>query len=390
MRITRIEAVPYSIPYRKPLRFASGEVHEAAHVLVRVHTGDGVVGVADAPPRPFTYGETQPSVVAAVCTLFEPALIGLGLLEREKMHARMNRTVGNPAARAAVDMAVWDALGRHLGQNVSALLGGFADGMRVSHMLGFDTPERMVEEACRVRAEHGVTTFKVKVGRRPFSLDVAVCRALREELGDGVDLYVDGNRGWTAEESVRALRAMADLDLLFAEELNPADDVLGRRRLVRQSPVPVVADESATRPGEVTRELLGGSADAISIKTARTGFTGSQRVLFECEGLGVPVIIGNQIDGQLGTACSVVFGAAYEATTRHAGELSNFLDMSDDLLTDPLVISGGRLPVPAGPGLGVAIDEDKLAHYRLDSPTGPTPGARPADRRPGAASPTTA
>src|SRR6185295_18651031 len=81
----------------------------------------------------------------------------------------------------------------------------------------------------------------------------------------------------------RALREMADLGLTFAEELCPADDVLGRRWLVARSPVPFIADESATRPGEVTRELLGGSATAISIKTARTRFTASQRVLHECE-----------------------------------------------------------------------------------------------------------
>jgi len=366
MKITRVEAVPFSIPYVKPLHFASGEVSAAEHVLVRVHTDDGVVGAAEAPPRPFTYGETQASIVAVVTSIFAPAIIGLSLLERERIHARMGRTVGNLTAKAAVDMAVWDALGQSLDQNVSALLGGWTDHMRVSHMLGFDTPERMVEEATRMREEHGITTFKVKVGRRPFSLDVDVCRALRAEMGDDVELYVDGNRGWTAEESARAMRAMADLDLLFAEELSPADDVLGRRWFVRRSEVPVVADESATRPGEVTRELLGGSADAISIKTARSGFTEARRVLFECEGLGVPVIMGNQIDGQLGSACSVAFGSAFEATSRRAGELSNFLDMSDDLLTDPLVIADGRLRTPDGPGLGVRVDEDKLTRYRQD------------------------
>ena len=70
MKITKIEAIPYTIPYRKPLRFASGEVRAAEHVLVRVHTDDGVVGTADAPPRPFTYGETQAGVIAAIDGLF--------------------------------------------------------------------------------------------------------------------------------------------------------------------------------------------------------------------------------------------------------------------------------------------------------------------------------
>jgi L-Ala-D/L-Glu epimerase len=366
VKITKIEAIPFAIPYRKPLRFASGEVHVASHILVRVHSEDGIIGQAEAPPRPFTYGETQESIAAVVEKVFAPEIVGLSCLDRESIHAILNRTVGNPTAKAAVDMAVWDVIGKSLQQPVTRLLGGYSDRMRVSHMLGFDEPAKMVAEAERMRDTYGITTFKVKVGRRPFMLDVDVCRALREGLGDSVELYIDGNRGWSASESMRALRAMDDLDLTLAEELCPADDVLGRKWLVEQSPIPFVADESATRPGEVTRELLNGAANAISIKTARTGFTYSQRVLYQCEGLGVEVVIGNQIDGQIGTMCSVVFGSAFKSTTQRAGELSNFLDMSDDLLTEPLEISGGTLAVRQTAGIGIDIDPDKLAKYRQD------------------------
>ena len=311
MKIVKVEAIPFAIPYAKPLAFASGEVRTADHVLVRVHTDDGLVGTAEAPPRPYTYGETQESIVAVVEKLFAPQLLGLTVLEREEVHARLDRTVGNPTAKGAIDMALWDVLGQAAGMPVSALLGGYTDRMRVSHMVGFAPAEEMVAEAERVRDTYGITTFKVKVGRRPYRQDVAACRALREQLGADVELYIDGNRGWTASESARALREMADLDLLFAEELCPADDVLGRRWLVAQSPIPFIADESATTPAEVTREILGGSATAISIKTARTGFTGSQRVLHQCEGLGLEVVMGNQIDGQIGSLCTVKIGRAH-------------------------------------------------------------------------------
>lgn len=367
MKIVAVEAIPFAIPYVKPLRFASGEVHNAEHVLVRVRTDDGVVGVAEAPPRPFTYGETQAGIVAIIQTIFAQQVVGLTLLDREQVHARLARTVGNPTAKSAIDMAMWDALGKTLGLPVSDLLGGFTDRMRVSHMLGFDEPAAMVAEAEKIVDSYGIRTFKVKVGRRPVELDTAVVRALRERFADNVELYVDGNRGWTASESMRAMREMADLDLLFAEELNPADDVLGRRWLVERLDVPFIADESAPTPADVTREVLGRSATAVSIKTARTGFTQSRRVHHLAEGLGLEVVIGNQIDGQVGTACAVAFGAAYELTSRRAGELSNFLDMSDDLLTRPLQISGGQLVVPSGPGLGIDIDESRLQHYRLDN-----------------------
>ena len=366
MKITAIEAIPFRIPYVKPLKFASGEVHVADHVLVRVHTDDGVTGVAEAPPRPFTYGETQSGIIAVIDQVFAPQLTGLSLLEREVAHARMGRTVANPTAKSAIDMAMWDALGRTLDLSVTELLGGFTDRMRVCHMLGFEEPAAMVAEAERIVATYGIRTFKVKVGRRPWQLDTEVVRALRERFGTEVELYVDGNRGWSATDAAQAMRAMSDLDLLYAEELCPADDVLGRRWLVDQLDVPFIADESATTPAEVTREILGGSATAVSIKTARTGFTTSQRVHHLAEGLGLEVVVGNQIDGQLGTACAVAFGSAYRATSQRAGELSNFLDMSDDLLAEPLQIHDGTLAVRPGAGLGVQIDPDKLARYRTD------------------------
>ena len=367
LTIERIEAIPYAIPYTKPLRFASGEVRTADHVLVRVHTSGGLMGQAEAPPRPYTYGETQTSIVAVVDQIFAPALIGTSILDREQHRASLQRTIGNPTAKAALDMAIWDLIGQSLGQPVHRLLGGYTDSMRVSHMLGFDDPQTMVDEAARMIDEHGITVFKVKVGREPYQLDVEVVRALREAYGEKIELYVDGNRGWSASDSARALAEMADLGLTLAEELNPADDVLSRRWLVQQCPVPFVADESATTAAEVTREILGGSATAVSIKTARTGFSESQRVLHLAEGLGVEVVMGNQIDAQVGTLCSVVFGAAHRASSRRAGELSNFLDMSDDLLAEPLTITDGRLAVPTDPGLGLQVDEDKLTRYRQDA-----------------------
>ena len=367
MKITAVEAIPFVIPYAKPLKFASGEVHIAEHVLVRVHTDDGVVGIAEAPPRPFTYGETQAGILAVINGVFSGQIVGLTLTEREVVHARLALTVGNPTAKAAIDMAIWDALGRTLELPVCELLGGYTDRMRVSHMLGFDEPAAMVTEAEKMLELYGISTFKVKVGRRPVTLDTAVVRALRERFGDAIELYIDANRGWSASEALRAMKQMADLDLLFAEELCPADDVLGRRWLVEKLDVPFIADESVPTPADVTRAVLGGAASAISIKTARTGFTGSQRVHHLAEGLGLEVVMGNQIDGQLGTACAVTFGAAYRLTSRRAGELSNYLDMSDDLLAQPLRIRDGVLHVPAGVGLGVDIDPGKLARYRTDN-----------------------
>lgn len=366
-RIVEVRTIPYAIPYRKPLKFASGSIDVADNVLVEIVTSVGVVGVAEAPPRPYTYGETQDSIMAVINQVFAPAVIGLSVLDREVARRRLARTVGNPTAKAAIDMAMWDAWGKIIDTPVHSLLGGFVDELRVSHMLGFDDPEIVAAEAVELRETLGISTFKIKVGRRPIHLDVAVCTAVREAVGDEVELYIDGNRGWTATESARAIRMLEDVGLSQVEELCPADDVLSRRWLVSQCLVPFVADESATTPADVTREILSGAATAVSIKTARTGFSDSLRVSHLAEGLGIDVVIGNQIDAHLGTVCSLVFGASQEITARSAAELSNYLDLADDLLVDPLVIKDGRMRVPEGPGLGVSLDQEKVTHYRTDT-----------------------
>lgn len=365
LKIERIEVIPYSIPYTHPLKFASGEVTNADHVLVRVYTDDGVVGVADAPPRPYTYGETQVSIGTIIQETFAPQLIGLEITDREKIHAVLRRTIHNQVAKGSVDIAVWDAIGQTFGTPVHKLLGGYTDRMRVSHMLGFRPAQELLDEALRFGEEYGITTFKLKVGRRPLSLDIEACRVLREGLGEDVEIYLDANRGWTANEALEVLRRTEGLGLTMLEEPCDAKEAMSRRRLVDKSPIPVAGDESVPTAGDASRELLSGGCNAICIKTARSGFTEATEILGLCTGLGVDVTMGNQIDTQVGSLATVAFGAAHEATSRRAGELSNFLDMSDDLLADPLRIINGTIAVRELPGVGAEIDEDKLAKYRL-------------------------
>ena len=363
MIIKSIETIPYAIPYKKALKFASGMVDVADHVLVRITTEDGVVGYADAPPRPYTYGETQESIVAVIDKLFAPQILGLGLDKFEKIREITNRTIGNDAAKGAIDIALWDCLGKTLNLPVHSLLGGYSKTLKVSHMLGFDDPQIVLEEALEMRERFGINAFKVKVGRSPVGLDLAICKALREGLGETADIYVDANRGWSASQAMSALPALIDAGVSTLEEPCDAKDTLGRRELVRKSMIPIVGDESVPTAGDVSRELLSGGCTAISIKTARGGFSNAMRILDLCEGMGVEVMIGNQIDTQVGTAASLCFGAARKSTTKKAAELSNYLDMADDLVVAALQIKNGEMTVSDQPGVGIEIDLAKLEHY---------------------------
>src|SRR3954452_25468862 len=106
-RITAVEAIPFALPYRRAPKFASGTVAGADNVLVRVHTDAGLVGQAEAQPRPYTYGETQASIVEAVRTTLAALLVGLDPLDTEKVAERSGRITANNVSRGAVDLAVW-------------------------------------------------------------------------------------------------------------------------------------------------------------------------------------------------------------------------------------------------------------------------------------------
>ena len=338
----------------------------ASHVLIRINTDTGIVGAADAPPRPYTYGETQDSIISVVTKVFAPQLIGLDPLDRSKVRQILRRTIHNPTAKGAIDIALWDTIGISLGTPVHKLLGGFTDSMRVSHMLGFKPAAELLEEALQFRETYGIDTFKLKTGRRPLSLDVEACHVLRDGLGADTEIYLDANRGWTANEAMEVLHRTEGLGLSMLEEPCDAGEAIGRRRLVQHSTIPIVGDESVATLGDVSRELLSGGSSGICIKTARSGFTEAQQILGLCEGLGVDVTMGNQIDTQVGSLATVAFGAAFEASSRRAGELSNFLDMTDDLLAEPIEIEDGTVRVRDIPGVGARIDEDKLKRYRQD------------------------
>ncbi len=363
MQISAVEAIPYSLPYRRAARFASGAIERADNVLVRVHTDEGLVGQAEAQPRPYTYGETQASIVEAIRTQLSPALIGVDALSVELADERCAGLAGNRVARGAVDLALWDLVGKALGCPCHKLLGGYANTVEVAYMVGFDTPEAMACTALAFHETHGIRSFKVKVGR-DVALDVAACEAIRDALPEA-ELYADANRGWSYEQARRAGEALAALDFVALEEPVAAGDRAARLRLAERLPMPIVGDESCTSLADVVRALEDGAIRTVSVKTARTGITESRRILDLCLARHVPVVMGSQYETAIGALATATFAGAFAHTAPRAAELANALDV-DSLLAQPLALRDGRFALSDAPGMGIAIDEEKLAHHRQD------------------------
>jgi L-alanine-DL-glutamate epimerase-like enolase superfamily enzyme len=176
---------------------------------------------------------------------------------------------------------------------------------------------------------------------------------------------VDANQGWSYAQALRTGDALIELGVDAIEEPIPAADREGRRRLAMRWRVPMIGDESCISLSHVAGSLDDGAIRTVSVKTARTGFTESRRILGHCLARAIPVVVGSQYEGAVGVLATAAFAPAFAATAGRAAEVMSYTDLGDDLLAEPLVIRDGRLVPPAAPGLGIEIDEEKLAHYRL-------------------------
>jgi L-Ala-D/L-Glu epimerase / N-acetyl-D-glutamate racemase len=362
-RIVAVEAIPVALPLRRTLGFASGSIETAHNVLVRIHSDAGLVGCAEAQSRPYTYGETQDSIVRAVRDRFGPRLVGCDPLAAERARMRCAGLEGNRCARAAVEVALADLGGQLLRVPCAVLLGGAADSVAVASMVSFDEPAAMAQETAELHDCYGIGTFKVKVGREP-RLDVDAVTAIREALPH-VALYVDANRGWTLEQARAAGDALIELGVLAIEEPVDLGDEAGRRELAESWSVPLACDESCLSLPDVARELAG-AASRVSIKVARTAFAESREILAHCRAVGADAVVGSQYEGALGAWASIALAASSATLCRRPAEAANFLDLAADLVEPPRIIDG-RVRVPGAAGLGVTVDPDALAHYRMDS-----------------------
>ncbi len=364
MKITNIEAVPFYIPFEAglSLKFAYRVSSAAEHVLVRVYTDEGITGISEAPARPQIYGETQQSIVAAIERHLGPSLIGLDPFNLEKIHRQMAPLVQNTTAKASLDMAVHDILGKALRLPLFKLLGGWSDApVPLSWMVGIRTDEEMVKE-CEHFWAMGIKAFKLKIGLDPVA-DVKSFKMIRKALGKEALLYVDGNQAYPPKTAIRVIRQMEEYGLAWAEEPCPIWDLKGRAEVARAISVPVLGDESCFTLGDVRRELEAGTVGMVLIKVARTGFYATRKIVHLCQEARVPCLIGSQGDSSIGAAAGLHAAASFQ-NILHPAECSYHLRMKADLLKTPLSFADGCIEIPKGPGLGIEVDESRVAEYR--------------------------
>src|SRR5512132_3079303 len=251
MKIADLRVVLADIPVKRPHKMSFTTLETVNFVFVRLETSDGHVGWGEAAclGGPTWSEESAESVAVTIERYIAPWLVGRDPTAIEALRIEMaTRVQGNPFARAAVEMALWDLAGRALGVPVHRLLGGrVRDRVPLSWSLAVADSGAEIAEA-REKVAKGHRIFKIKTAARPVAEDVGRVRRLREALGPDVSLRVDANQGWDRPTALRAIRQLEPYGVDFVEQPVPRWDFEGMAEIGRRVTAPIMADESCFSP----------------------------------------------------------------------------------------------------------------------------------------------
>nr|WP_042193624.1 enolase C-terminal domain-like protein [Kibdelosporangium sp. MJ126-NF4]CEL20805.1 Glucarate dehydratase [Kibdelosporangium sp. MJ126-NF4]CTQ98390.1 Glucarate dehydratase (EC 4.2.1.40) [Kibdelosporangium sp. MJ126-NF4] len=363
MKIVDVEVWVVNLPLTNPFTSSFETKTGETRTVVRLRTDTGAEG----------WGETMwGRPVAELTRRLGAELIGTSPFALEMFHRKHHMVpffhgyLGY-AALAGLDVACWDLMGKVTGQPLTNLLGGpVRDEVPITALItradapgmrGGELARALAEHTAKVVAEGGFAAVKLK-GTTDVRGDVEILREIRRALPD-IELRVDPNAAWPVAESIRAGLALEELDLEYLED--PCAGIEGMSQVRAKVRIPLCTNMCVVRFEDFAPAVRLGAVDVIHGDVYKWGGIGATKALAaHCEtfGLGMNLHSG----GELGIAT-----AAHLAVVASTPVLSRAIDSmyylhADDII-EPLHLSGGRLRVPTGPGLGVTVDEDKLAHY---------------------------
>lgn len=385
MKITGVETLQVAVPLRRSHRIASPnpDLGLGKYPIIRVLTDEGIVGLGEAPAlkewggdHGVYFGESPILVISVVREYLIPAILQENPFNIEVIHHKMDRAIkGYPYAKAAVDFALYDIMGKALGVPVYQLLGGlYRPKVPLAHSIGIMDPTLAAAEA-EIAVGEGIKTIKLKIGLDP-DRDVTAVREVRRIVGNEIDITVDGNQGYTtSKQAIRVLKRIEEYGVLFAEQ--PVEGLEAMADVARHVDMPIMADESAWSPQDILRIANMKAADLISLyPTKPGGLWKAKKVAAVCEAAGLPCNVNGSLELGVANAVNLHLAASTRVvshacvvpvTTIEGRELTKIAGRyyQDDIVAQPFAFEDGSLVVPDGPGLGVTLDDAKIEKYRI-------------------------
>jgi muconate cycloisomerase len=371
MEVERFDVLEVYLPFRMVFGHSLAKRKDTTNIWVRARLRDGTVGYGEAVPRSYVTGETPESVVKEItATLGEPwwrrkfrSLADVADALETRYDEEGPERGG--AARCALELALLDAAGKRFDQSCAELLGGIrADRVEYSAVLPFVRNPIALFALCLKVRRYGMRTAKVKVGQGR-RLDLRTLALARWAIGAKGDLRVDGNACWTAEQALDALPAMIARGIRAVEQPLPADDVEGLARVAAAIEPLVVVDESFHTLADARRLIERRACDALNIRLSKCGgLLSARRILMFARERRIPCQLGAQV-GESGvlTAAGRAYACAYPDLLYREGAAGRFLLEEDVTVEDTTAGPGGWAPALRGPGLGVTVDETRLARH---------------------------
>lgn len=363
--IDRIDLFPMRYPMTGYFKFFTGPHGSAgrAAITVKITAADGTVGWGQSVPIARWSYETLETATLVLHDYFAPVLIGRDATDIEGALAAMSGAVapgfstGMPISRAGIDLALHDLTGKLLGRSLAQMWGRPPGGpLTLSwtvNVKALDDVERVVAEGSR----RGYRHFNIKVAPDP-DFDVALARAVRG-LAPEAFLWADANGGYEPEVALAAAPRLADAGVDVLEAPLRPNQIRGYRALKQQGALPILMDEGVVSPTDLAEFHALGMCDGFAMKPARCGGLWSNRRQIEaCLEHGLLWLGSGLTDPDISLAAALGLYGAYGLSRPAALNGPQFL--TADVLRKPLRIEGGRAWVPAGPGLGVDVDEARV------------------------------
>ena len=367
LAIASIRTTIVDVPTVRRHELSSLSVTAQSYVIVELRLANGAEGIGEAATLggPRWSEESVESIKATIDTYLAPALIGSPADRFEAARIRMDAAAKrNNAAKAAIESALFDAVGKTLGVPAVQLLGGAVrESFPVLWTLASDDAVQEIEEAEKKLAARLHDTFKVKIGARSPEADIARLRRLAGALAGRASLIVDANQAWDETTAQRCLPVLAELGVRLVEQPLPSWNLAGTARLRARSTVPLMADECVFSAHDMLEVARAGAADVVSLKLVKHGgLLATRDVAAMAAAAGIGLYGGCLLESSIGAAAHLqVFAGLRELAwgCEHFGPQI----LVDDLVEEPLRFGDFRIHLPAGSGLGVTLDQDKLHRY---------------------------
>ena len=368
LAIHSITSTIVDVPTVRKHKLSHTSVTAQNYVLVQVRLANGAEGIGEAATLggPRWSEESVEAMKANIDAYLAPALTGSRADQFEAAGKRMDDAAKrNNAAKAAVETALFDAVGKTLGLPASALLGGAVrESLPVLWTLASGDPAQEIEEAERKLEARLHRTFKVKIGALAPEADMARMTQLAQALEGRAELIVDANQAWDETVSALCLPILKALGIKLVEQPVPAWNIGAMARLrARPDTPPLLADENVFDAHDMLAVANAAAADAVSLKLVKHGgLLGVKRVAAVAEAAGIGLYGGCLLESSVGAAAHLqVFSTFREMAwgCEHFGPQI----LTGEYVTEPLRFEDFRVHLPSGPGIGVTLDPDKLRHY---------------------------